>query len=274
MLSIISKVISKSQEFTQCLRFSGFRFSSTNRLLTLNDLYNVPGSKKKRKRWGRGTGSGRGKLCGYGHQKSRCTPRGFEGGQTPLFRTKPKIGFYNHNQRDLVPLNLEKIQQFIDMGRLIPKSGEIITIRDLIECGLISSVKDGVKLLAKGREEVRTPIHLEVSCASVAAIKALESAGGTVTSVHFNTLALRALVKPYKFEYLPLRARPPPRLMPYYLDKTKAGYLSPEVQLRNLSLFGYVTSEEKLRYEHEVIMCQKLGIPPPASPSELKVVRP
>ena len=51
---------------------------------------------KKRRRWGRGVGSGRGKTCGFGHQKSRSTPRGFEGGQTPLYRRLPKIGFYNH----------------------------------------------------------------------------------------------------------------------------------------------------------------------------------
>lgn len=49
----------------------------------------------QRRRWGRGTGSGRGKLCGWGHQKSRSTPRGFEGGQTPLYKRLPKIGFHN-----------------------------------------------------------------------------------------------------------------------------------------------------------------------------------
>ena len=50
----------------------------------------------QRKRWGRGTGSGRGKMSGYGHQKSRSTPPAFEGGQTPLYKRLPKIGFHNH----------------------------------------------------------------------------------------------------------------------------------------------------------------------------------
>jgi len=94
---------------------------------------------------------------------------------------------------------------------------------------------------------------LEVSRASEDAIQAVEAAGGTITCVHFNKLALRALLKPYKFDILPRRARPPPKLMNYYLDRTKAGYLSPEVQMRNLKLFGAVTSEEKLREEHEFI---------------------
>lgn len=92
------------------------RFLSTDRLLKLNDLSPMEGSMKKvpghlplslfpyliqfdialqRRRWGRGTGSGRGKLCGYGHQKSRSTPPGFEGGQTPLYKRLPKIGFKN-----------------------------------------------------------------------------------------------------------------------------------------------------------------------------------
>jgi hypothetical protein len=75
-----------------------------------------------------------------------------------------------------------------------------------------------------------------------------------VTCVHFNKLALRALIKPFKFNILPRRARPPPKIMDYYLDHTKAGYLSPEIQIRNLKLFGCVSSEESLREEHEKFM--------------------
>jgi large subunit ribosomal protein L15 len=68
---------------------------SSQRLLTPNTISNLSDATKLRRRWGRGTGSGRGKLCGFGHQKSRSTPRAFEGGQTPLFKSLPKIGFYN-----------------------------------------------------------------------------------------------------------------------------------------------------------------------------------
>jgi len=149
---------------------------------------------------------------------------------------------------------LYKIQEFIDMGRLTPKPDGLVTMRDLLTCGIISRVRDGVKLLAKGKKELRTPIHLEVSRASEGAIAAVEAAGGTVTTVHFNRLALRALTKPLKFELFPRRARPQPSAMGYYLDNSKAGYMSPEIQIRNLKLFGAVTSEQALRDEHERYM--------------------
>ena len=103
----------------------------------------------QRKRWGRGIGSGRGKNCGYGHQFSSSTPRGFEGGQTPLYKRLPKIGFHNFNKKDIEIVNLYKVQEFIDMGRLQPKPNAMITIRDLLACGLISRAREGVKLLAK-----------------------------------------------------------------------------------------------------------------------------
>ena len=109
-------------------------------------------------------------------------------------------------------------------------------------------------LFSQAKTKLTTPIHLEVSFASEKAINRVENAGGTVTCVHFNKLALRALIKPFKFNILPRRARPPPKIMDYYLDHTKAGYLSPEIQIRNLKLFGSVTSEESLREEHEKFM--------------------
>lgn len=98
--------------------------------------------------------------------------------------------------------------------------------------------------------------------ASANAIAAVEKSGGTVTCVHFNRLALRALIKPYKFDILPRRARPPPKIMDYYLDRTKAGYLSPEIQARNLKLFGALTSEDALRADHDQVMRarRKLGL--------------
>ena len=225
--------------------------SSGDRLLVLNDLSNIDEATKKRKRWGRGIGSGRGKNSGFGHQKSRVTPRAFEGGQTPLYRRLPKLGFFNVSSRELQVVNLERIQEFLAMGRLEHKPNGFTTMRDLLEVGLISSVKDGVKLLATGKSQFQVPVHLEVSCASAEAIKAVEAAGGTVTCAHFNTLALRALVQPLKFDILPRRARPPPRLMGYYLDRTKCGFLSPEIQARNLKLFGAVTSEDASHSEHQ-----------------------
>jgi hypothetical protein len=101
---------------------------------------------------------------------------------------------------------------------------------------------------------LRTPIHLEVSYASMEAIKSLEKIGGTVTCVHFTPLSLRAAIKPFKFLIYPLRARPAPQFINYYLDEARSGYLSPEIQLRNMNLFGCVTSEDKMREEHEHYM--------------------
>lgn len=164
------------------------------------------------------------------------------------------------------------------MGRLKVPENELITVRDLIACGLIGNPRDGVKLLSKvrrfplpvswrckcanfscfqGKIQLKTPFHLEVSAASAKAIKAVENVGGTVTCSHFNRLALRALVKPFKFELFPQRARPAPKQMNYYLDRTKAGYLSPEVQVRNLKLFGAINSENKYEEEHKRFMENK-----------------
>lgn len=166
-------------------------------------------------------------------------------------------------------------------GRLVVKPNALVTVRDLMECGIISNAREGVKILAhvrncverkvllylpvcliyiQGKERFDKPIHLEVSSASSSAIGAVEAAGGTITCAHFNRLALRALLKPYKFDMLPRRARPQPKQMAYYMDHTKCGYLSPEVQVRNLELFGHVTSEAAMRKEHGMFMKTKWAI--------------
>lgn len=173
-----------------------------------------------------------------------------------------RFSFLYCSALDFEYLNIGKIQQFIDQGRLVvpePVDGlqQQISIRDLKQCGLISQVKDGVKLLANDKELLKTAVHLEVSMASSEAIKAIEAVNGTVTCVHFNKLALRALMKPYKFDILPLRARPNPKLINYYLDNTRSGYMSPDIQLRNMKLFGSITTEDRYRLEHMCFMHAK-----------------
>ena len=225
--------------------------TQASRLLNMNDLQPLPS--KNRKRWGRGIGSGRGKQSGYGHQKSRSNPGiAFEGGQTPLYKRLPKIGFHNHGELNFQSVSVSRIQEYIVMERLFPEKDCMVTLRNLVEAGIITSVKGGVKLLKGGPNATKLtyPVHIEVNNASKGAIEQIEAAGGTVTCVHFNKLALRAMTKPIKFDALPRRARPPPRLMDMYLDVNKRGYLSPEVQVRNLKLFGAVTSEARLRQEH------------------------
>lgn len=87
-----------SRVFSLPISFSTLRTlstSSSERLLRLDNLSRIPEAWKTRRRVGRGPG-GRGKTAGHGHQHSRVTPRGFEGGQTPLYKLFPKIGFHNH----------------------------------------------------------------------------------------------------------------------------------------------------------------------------------
>lgn len=108
-----------------------------------------------------------------------------------------------------------------------------------------------------------------MSSASEEAIRAVEQAGGTVTCAHFTRLSLRALLKPVAYSLLPQRPRPPPRLMDFYLDRSKAGYLSPEIQRRNLALFGHVTSEVAMREEHARFMRLRMKMLKSAPQQEL-----
>lgn len=166
----------------------------------------------------------------------------FEGGQTKFYKRIPKRGFTNVHAEPMLPINVGTLQDYIDMGRLTPKgddesdSNKALTMKDLVDAGLTktSSIKHGVKLLAKGKERLRTPIQIEVSRASQAAIEAIEEVGGRVTTVHYNALALRALLRPEKFDVLPKQAKPPPKLMPYYTNWKNRGYLSPQAQMEKL----------------------------------------
>ena len=205
----------------------------------LNTLQDNPGAKKQKKRKGRGPGSGLGKTAGRGHkgQKARANGGiriGFEGGQTPLYRRLPKRGFRNKFAKKPEQLNLDKLEKFIEAGRLNPK--ETITMKHLYDSGIVGKIKFGVKLLGQGSKSFSTPINIEVSGASNSAIDAIEKCGGTITSVYYNRLGLRVLLKPEKFEGLgplPRRARPPPKLMKYYTSDEKRGEFSVFVRNRD-----------------------------------------
>jgi large subunit ribosomal protein L15 len=148
--------------------------------MKLNEIANNPGALKSRMRVGRGIGSGKGKTGGRGvkGQKSRSgvAIKGFEGGQMPIHMRLPKRGFNNIFRKIYVPLNLGKLQEFIDAKKIDAK--KTITIASLIESGVVNGVKDGVRLLAKG--ELKSKITIEVSGASASAIAAVEKAGGSV----------------------------------------------------------------------------------------------
>eukprot|EP00466_Bigelowiella_natans_P007043 jgi/Bigna1/86464/estExt_fgenesh1_pg.C_100303 len=192
--------------------------------LGLHNLRDNPGARKKRKIVGRGPGSGWGKTCGRGHkgQKSRGSMGKpfFEGGQTPLHRKLPKRGFKNVNKVRYEPVNCSSIVERINQGRIDPYKK--ITIKDLYDAGLCNGMKHGVKLLAKGIEDLTTldtPLTIEVSHASQEAKTAIEELGGEVTYRYFNRRALRAHIKPHKFHpnLMPGPSIPPPRLQERYL---------------------------------------------------------
>eukprot|EP01084_Bolivina_argentea_P082894 150089_1 len=244
------------------IRCSSFSSIAEHVTVSLNTLSPAPGSTHQRRRVGRGNGSGRGKTCGRGQKGQKSRSGGgikltFEGGQTPLHRRIPKHGFVNGPDVSYNTVSIRKIIEFIAMGRLKPRENDFITMKDLTEAGVTNKIKHGVKILGPRHDELdgipqefrEIPLHLEVSAASKTAINAVEDVGGTVTCTHFNRLALRALLKPHKFEdrIFPRRARPPPKEMPIFLDWNRRGYLSPEVQTRNLKLFGKVTSEKVLQ---------------------------
>jgi len=211
--------------------------------LSLNNLGDNPGAIKKGRRIGRGIGSSKGKTSGRGHKGQKSRSGGnpsplFEGGQTKFYKRIPKRGFTNVHAKPMLPINVGTLQDYVDMGRLKPPGSNDppLTMKDLVDAGITknSSIKHGIKLLAKGKDRVRTPLKIETSRASTEAINAIESVGGEITTVHYNRLALRVLLKPEKFDIIPKRARPPTKLIPYYTNYKNRGYLSPELQFKML----------------------------------------
>ncbi|MEM0949799.1 MAG: 50S ribosomal protein L15 [Pseudomonadota bacterium] len=148
--------------------------------MKLNELRDNPGASKKRMRVGRGPGSGKGKTAGRGikGQKSRSgvAINGYEGGQMPLYQRLPKRGFNKPNRKAFAVVNLGLIQKFIDAKKLT--AGDI-SEDALIDAGVTSKKRDGVRVLGKG--EITAKVNLTVTGASKSAIAAIEKAGGSVT---------------------------------------------------------------------------------------------
>ena len=149
--------------------------------MKLNQLSDNPGATKDRIRVGRGIGSGKGKTGGRGHkgQKSRSgvAIKGFEGGQMPIYRRLPKRGFTNLFRKEFEPVNVGGIQKAIDDKKIDAKKP--ITADVLQAAGLVGRIKDGVRVLAKGK--ITAKIDIQVNGASKAAVAAIEAAGGKVT---------------------------------------------------------------------------------------------
>jgi large subunit ribosomal protein L15 len=148
--------------------------------MKLNGINDNPGSSKKRTRIGRGIGSGSGKQSGRGGKgqtaRSGVRIKGFEGGQMPLHRRLPKRGFTNIFKTDYNEVNLGRVQQALDAGKL--DGAQVITVDALVAAGVCAKVRDGVKLLGQG--EFTAKLSFEVARASKTALAAIEKVGGSI----------------------------------------------------------------------------------------------
>jgi large subunit ribosomal protein L15 len=158
--------------------------------MNLSSLRPPAGSTKKRKRVGRGPGSGHGKTSGRGEkgQKSRTgysRRPGFEGGQMPLVRRVPKRGFTNIFRKEFALVNLERLEVL---------EGSEFTPETLLQRGVVSTLRDGLKILAEG--EITRAINVSAHKVSRAAQIKIEAAGGKVTLLEEPVRRVRKVVEP------------------------------------------------------------------------------
>ena len=141
--------------------------------MDLSNLQPAAGSKQSDNfRRGRGHGSGNGKTAGKGHkgQKARSgAPRsGFEGGQMPLYRRIPKRGFTNRNTKEIVAINVDRLECF--------DNDAVVTVDALVEAGIVSNPRDGVKILGNG--ELTKKLTVQANAFSASAKEKIEALGG------------------------------------------------------------------------------------------------
>ncbi len=146
--------------------------------MRLNELRPPAGAKKKKKRVGRGNGSGHGGTSckGAKGQNARSGGKvkpGFEGGQMPLTRRLPKRGFKNPFRKDIVAVNVETLARF--------DQGDVVDVDALIEKGIIKRRGDGVKIL--GRGEISIPLTVKVQGITKSAREKIEASGGSIEVV-------------------------------------------------------------------------------------------
>ncbi len=140
--------------------------------MKLSNLHPAPGSRKNRKRVGRGPGSGMGKTSGRGHKGQLAGTgysrlRGFEGGQMPLVRRIPKHGFINIFRQEYRVINLDRLDKIAK-----PE----VTLKDLVEAGLAGSLEERVKVLGRGKLTSSKVVYAHKF--SESAKKSIEAAGG------------------------------------------------------------------------------------------------
>lgn len=149
--------------------------------MKLHTLKAPASNRKTRKRVGRGQGSGIGEQSGRGHngQLSRSggkVKRGFEGGQMPLQRRIPKFGFKNRFRTEFQAINVQKIADLIEAGRI----SESVTFEELVNADIVHK-NSKVKLLGTG--DIKKKVSVEVHACSATAKEKIETAGGSVTII-------------------------------------------------------------------------------------------
>jgi large subunit ribosomal protein L15 len=146
--------------------------------MKLNELSPPKGSRRPRKRVGRGVGSGKGKTAGrgtkgYNSRSGGGVRPGFEGGQMPLHRRLPKRGFTNIFKKKIAVINIRDLSKF--------ESGSIVDEAALVRVGLVKGRRDGIKLLGHG--EIETPLTVKINMLSKSAKEKIIQAGGKVEVV-------------------------------------------------------------------------------------------
>ena len=148
--------------------------------MQINDLFPAPGSRKSRKRVGRGNASGHGSTAGRGDkgQNSRAgggKGPGFEGGQNPLHMRLPKLpGFKNRFRTEYAVVNVSRLED-------VYSAGDVVDVESLVQKGIVKSRTAPVKVLGDG--ELTKPLTVKVDKASASAKAKIEAAGGTVETL-------------------------------------------------------------------------------------------
>lgn len=151
--------------------------------MDLSNISIAPGARKNRKRKGRGVGSGNGKTAGRGHKgqgarSGYSMKAGHEGGQTPLARRLPKVGFWHESRFPVSIVNLDDIEKTF-------KAGDVVNAESLTKAKLVDPKKGGVKIL--GRGEITKKFTVAAHAISESARTKIEAAGGTVELVGFKS---------------------------------------------------------------------------------------
>lgn len=152
-------------------------------MLRLNNLAPAKGATKKRKRVGRGPGSGHGKTStrgtkGHSSRSGSKSNTEFEGGQMRLYRRVPKRGFHNRNRIDNEVVNLNDLQK---LG-----ANTVVTVEALREAGLVHGQDPRVKILGMG--EIKAAYHVQVHGVSASARQKIEAKGGKIELIAHGVL--------------------------------------------------------------------------------------